>query len=296
MNTPFVAAVTISFLSYAGCNSQKSLEEKLVQKEAENTRLMEEMNQRDQYIGEVTEAINDVQDNLRSIAIREHAVRSMKQDIELSAAANQLQKNQISSDISAIKSIISESKSRILQLQERLSSNKTHIASLENTILKLTETVNEKENEILDLKNELQRLNILVSEKEKQLKESETTISRSSDSLRVFQYKMQEAQQVYYAIGTEDELISKGIIKKQGGNFLGGKVLVPNENISLDMFARVNSADLSILSIEKPFKRIALVTPHNDRSYTLSPDRGLLITNKEQFWGLTRVAVILVEK
>jgi Icc-related predicted phosphoesterase len=291
--------VAVFLLAVSSCDSQRTLEDRLAQKEAENTHLMEEMNLRDQYITQVTEAINEVQDNLRSISEKERTLRATKRDIEFKTGDQELQRNEILADISDIHEIIENSRRTISDLQMKVSKSKTRVASLEATVLKLTQTINQKELEILDLRNELKRLNILVSEKDEKLRTSEEMLSLASDSLRQqkenLEMERELTQRVYYAIGTEDQLLSSGVLKKTGGNFLGGKVLVINEHISLRNLSGANVSTCGQIPVTSHFENLVLITPHILNSYSIDKTQGIIIRDKYKFWQLSRIAVVLVE-
>ena len=111
--------------------------------------------------------------------------------------------------------------------------------------------------------------------------------------------------QAYYVIGTEKELIEKGIITKEGGaNLLlarPGKTLVPARVLSPEHFIAVDQRDAKVIVMPDSTKRyrivsrqsldVADVSWRDERSF-----RGnLKIQNVEEFWKPSRF-LILVEQ
>jgi hypothetical protein len=111
--------------------------------------------------------------------------------------------------------------------------------------------------------------------------------------------------QAYYVIGTEKDLIEKGIVTKEGGaNLLlarPGKTLVPARVLNPEHFIAIDQRDMKVLSVPDSTKRyrivsrqsldVAEVSWRDERSF-----RGnLTIQNAEEFWKPSRF-LILVEQ
>ena len=109
--------------------------------------------------------------------------------------------------------------------------------------------------------------------------------------------------QAYYVIGTEKELIEKGIITKEGGaNLLlarPGKTLVPNRVLDPQHFTAIDQRDAKEIVVPDTTKRYRIVsrqsldqadlTWRDERSF-----RGnLRITNTEEFWKPSRFLILV---
>jgi hypothetical protein len=109
--------------------------------------------------------------------------------------------------------------------------------------------------------------------------------------------------QAYYVIGTEKELIDKGIITKEGGaNLLvarPGRTLVPNRLLDPQHFTAVDQRDSRVIVVPDSSKRYRIVSRQSldqadvdwrdERSF-----RGnLRITNVEEFWKPSRFLILV---
>lgn len=107
---------------------------------------------------------------------------------------------------------------------------------------------------------------------------------------------------VYYVAGTEDDLIKKGIVAKEGKKFLffGGKSLQPARELTPDNFVAVDKSRESVIPLPDASKEYKLVS-RQSLAYVDSADvvdgkvKGQIhITSADQFWNGTRY-LILVE-
>ncbi len=108
---------------------------------------------------------------------------------------------------------------------------------------------------------------------------------------------------VFYAVGTKDELIEKGVVKKEGSKFLffGGTRLEPARNLNASAFTAIDKT-----------QTLSIALPRSDRKYRIvsrqSPTflagdvteagevKGVVeIVSPEEFWSPSRY-LILVQK
>ena len=107
---------------------------------------------------------------------------------------------------------------------------------------------------------------------------------------------------VYYAVGTKDELMKKGVITKEGSKFLifGGTRLEPARNLSPEAFTaidKVTNTSIPLPRTDKQYKIISRQSPTylapgiaKDGKITGSVD----IAQPEEFWSASKY-LILVE-
>ncbi|MCC8034849.1 MAG: hypothetical protein LIO77_02810, partial [Rikenellaceae bacterium] len=96
----------------------------------------------------------------------------------------------------------------------------------------------------------------------------------------------------YYIVGSARDLLKKGIITKSG--FIG-RTKVVSEDRELDDFVRTDTRYFDQVIIGR--RNVELITNHPDGSYVfVMGDKGvcqsLVITDKERFWGRSKVLVI----
>jgi hypothetical protein len=107
---------------------------------------------------------------------------------------------------------------------------------------------------------------------------------------------------VYYIAGTEDELIEKGVLVKEGKKFLffGGKQLTPARSLDPTLFTAVDKTQATAIELPHGDRQYRLVS-RQDLSFvdTTSVKDGKLvgevkINQPEQFWAPSKY-LILVE-
>ncbi len=105
---------------------------------------------------------------------------------------------------------------------------------------------------------------------------------------------------VYYAVGTEDELIQKGIAVKEGSKFLffGGKHLVPARTLSPDVFTRLDLTKDMQITLPKEDKEYKIVSRQSTEFLSPVPADGKLkgsvqIGSPRQFWAPSRYLIVV---
>jgi len=106
---------------------------------------------------------------------------------------------------------------------------------------------------------------------------------------------------VYYAVGTKDELIKKGVITKEGSKFLifGGTRLEPARNLSPEAFTaidKVTNTSIPLPRTDKQYKIISRQSPSylapgiaKDGKITGSVD----IAQPEEFWSASKYLILV---
>lgn len=71
-----------------------------------------------------------------------------------------------------------------------------------------------------------------------------------------------EANTVYYAVGTEDELIERGILVKEGSKFLifGSKTLQAARQLQPEMFQKLDRRSDTVLTVPEPDEEYKIIT------------------------------------
>lgn len=109
----------------------------------------------------------------------------------------------------------------------------------------------------------------------------------------------------YYIVGTEDELLEKGIVQREGGaNFLVariGRTLQPARALDLEYFTAIDRRDVREIPLPDTTKRYAVVSRQNlDFAEVAERDeaefRGhLRIPDTERFWGASRYLILVAK-
>jgi archaellum component FlaC len=279
--------VTIAFfLLFAGC-SQSELENK-------NKELQKQLASRDQYIEEVTSAINEIHNQLESTWAMENKVIQQSLAREGTKAPSNLQvKQQILSRISDIDSILAANRKKLSNLQNRLNKAATQYAGLQKMVDGLKTTLEEREKTLADLQTRVKFLESEVSEKTRVIATREATIEDQSNQLSELTRQMHT---VYYVVGKKDDLKGKGIIADEGGVLWGllGSTTVLAGNFNADLFQKMDKTKES--QIDVPGKIAEIIPKRDAGSFSIEETAGgrtiLKIVNSDQFWKVNRLVIV----
>src|SRR5690606_23582766 len=108
-----------------------------------------------------------------------------------------------------------------------------------------------------------------------------------------------ELNKAYWVQGTFKELKENEVLEKEGG-FLGfiGKNKTIKKNLNVESFTELDIRETEIIPLNA--KKVEMISEHSDNSYRLIYQDDLVsylkIENPEEFWKLTRFAVIEVKQ
>ena len=107
----------------------------------------------------------------------------------------------------------------------------------------------------------------------------------------------------YYVIGTEDELLKKGVIVKEGGTNLLikriGRTLVPARELPRDVFTPIDTRDVHTIEIPDTTRRYQIVSRQSLDDAKVANREGayfrgpLEIPEAERFWSASRYLIIV---
>ena len=185
------------------------------------------------------------------------------------------------SQLAAAQKKLAESEAANVQLQAQLEAQATKIAEDTKMIADLAATIERQRVQIVSLEGSLDSLNTEVR----------TLGSRH--------------YQAYYVVGTEKELIEKGVIVKEGGaNLLfirPGQTLAPARVLDVADFQPVDQRDIALIPVPDSTKKYKVVSRQTlDAAEVAWRDgtsfRGdLKIAKRDEFWAPSRF-LILVEQ
>jgi peptidoglycan hydrolase CwlO-like protein len=285
MRTSYFVVIAL-LLVLTGCN-QTELENK-------NKELQQQLAAKDQYIEEVTTAINEIHNQLESTWAMENKVIQQSLAREGSKAPSHLQvKQQILSRISDIDSILSANRKKLSNLQSRLKNAAIQYAGLQKMVDDLKVTLEEREKTLADLQARVKTLESEVVDKTRVIAAREATIDDQSKQLNERTLQMNT---VYYIVGKNDDLKGKGIITEEGGFLWGllGSTTVLAGNFNADLFQKMDKTKDA--QIDVPGK-IAEIIPKRDAGcFSMEETSGgrtiLKIINADQFWKVNRLVIV----
>ena len=282
----------VLLLSLASCVSRQSAE-KLTDS---NDSLSMVVAQKDSTINDIFSSLSTVTENLNAIKTRENLIND---DIDGDGEIAKNDVTRINEDIESINQLLIQNRQTIEKLEKnaaQLKKANIKIGSLERLINQLKEQVSAKDKEIADLRQQLADKNIQVAELNEKVTGLNTQVSTLSTEKSSLEGEVKTQGDImnkgYYIVGAEKELLAKEIVYKSG--FIG-RTLKINENRSLDSFTQIDirNFDEVLIGHKKP----TIVSSHPSGSYQLLMNddgtvKALKITDKDKFWGNSKVLVI----
>jgi uncharacterized protein YcfL len=165
------------------------------------------------------------------------------------------------------------------QLKDSLSAQAQQLVADAQKITELTGTIEQQAQTIANMQARLDDF-------DKQLASERTASSRA-----------------YYVIGTEDELIKKGVIVKEGGaNLLIkriGRTLVPARQLNKEAFTPIDTREVHAIEVPDTTKRYEIVSRQSLDDVKVGAREGtsfrgaLAIPDAEKFWSPSRYLIIV---
>ena len=263
--------------------SGNNTNEELAMLKSEKRELESQLAAKDSVLNESILLFNEIEDNLALINFKEDEIRIKSQDVELAEDGKQW----ILQQIQNINQLREDNKRKVNQLTKQLKSKNNKIASLEKLVSSLQGKISDQDGEIDMLRAELEDLD------REYVELLEAYEAQSTMTLEL----LQDANTVYYAYGTEEELVTNGVIVKEGG-FIGiGKKTNLKGDFNDDYFTEADLTKTQSISVEGG-KKIKLITDHPSSSYTIeSKDKmhTIKISNENNFWKVSKYLVVIVD-
>lgn len=166
----------------------------------------------------------------------------------------------------------------------------------------------ELKGETVRLQGENEQLRSQVDENQKMIAQFSETIERQAQAITTLETEIKTVgarlYTAYVIIGTEKELLAKGVVVREGGaNLLikrVGRSLVPARKLDAELFKQIDQRETQEIVVPDSTKRYKLVSRQNlDHAEVQERDGvtftgNLKITDTNGFWGPTRYLIIAV--
>jgi hypothetical protein len=146
---------------------------------------------------------------------------------------------------------------------------------------------------IADLGATIERQNVQIASLEARLDSLGTEVK----TLSARHYK------AYYVIGTEKELMDKGVVQKEGGaNLLiarPGRTLVPNRVLNPDVFTAIDQRETSTIQVPDTSRRYRIISRQDLANAEVAWREGtqfkgpITITKPDEFWAQSRFLIVV---
>ncbi len=266
-------------------------EKKLNEDSAKIADLTEEYKEASDFNDSLMLLMGDIYTGLDSINMQEGLLYNMNQ------GDNADRRAEIRRNLAAIKARLNANKQLLADMEAKVKNSGNQNSVLTKTIDQLKAHIAQQDEKIAQLQNDLENankqigeLNNTVAQKEEEVK-AETAAKEQAQQEAVAAEN--EANKVFYAIGTNKELKKNGLLEKK---FLGAtKVMKGNYNA-----AYFTTADKrNITTIPTTAKKVKVWSNMPADSYQIVSNadgiKSIKITNPAKFWSLTPYLIIQVD-
>ncbi len=282
----------------ASCSVEDSKEYKELQSKTDS--LEAASAQTSKELEEYSTTLSEIEANLDSVTQGQNLVT------ELNKEGYATQKERIDAMLRNIDSYMAANKEKVESLEARSKANSGKNKSLTAMVQKLKTQLAEKEGSITMLKStivgltqQVDSLNQTVTEQKSAITQRESEIAAKDNDLmekqRTLDAKDTELNTVYYIFGTRKELITSGVIVKEG-NILK-KIPKPSDKLDKSKFKTGNLKTLSEINMGIT-KSKDVITQHPPDSYYFASEGKQLtlkITDAAKFWSLSKYLIVTVD-
>ncbi len=280
-----VAIIATTFFS---CQNVQESEEYIKLKNEKDS-LAQLTNVRGDEINNFLEEFNEIQENLNQIKQKENIISVNTANNDNLSAEH---KEQIVSDINSIYEMMQANKKKLAELKRKYAKSNKKASQLAKTIELLEQQIEMKNKEIKELNEKLLAMNIEIENLNQNIEELS---AENEEKENVISAKDDIINEVYYVIGTKNELLEHNVITKEGG-FIGiGKSTKLKGDFNKDYFTKADKRELKKINIFS--KKAKIITPVAEGSYSFVGDAGvdyLEIKDADKFWSASKYLVIQV--
>jgi vacuolar-type H+-ATPase subunit I/STV1 len=233
----------------------------------------------------------------------------------------------IDSSISRVKGLPAKSRAKAASegpLEDQVRERKDMLRRVDALVERARETakevaaLKEREKQLLaengELKDTLSAQAQRIAADAEQIAQMQGTIEQQAQQIAALQTRLDDfdkqlvserstAARAYYVIGTEDELLKRGVIVKEGGTNLlikrVGRTLVPARDLDKTAFTQIDTREVRAISVPDTTKRYEIVSRQSLDDVKVSNRdgtsfRGVLeIADAEKFWSASRYLIIV---
>lgn len=288
-----ILILALALIGVFGCNMNQA---ELEQLRVENLKLKNEQGRNEEVLFQFAETFNSIQSNLDSIAVKEGLINKLT----LAGENKKPPHEQVNEQINLIYDMLLQNRLKLNQMAGNAKRLSGKNKDLELIIQRLNNQMEEKIVEIELLRGQLEQmryqisglsvkadsLNIVAESRRETIEEQKAELAS----------KEKELNTVFYAIGTEKELIENNVISKEGG-FIGlGKTQKVSSELNTKYFETIDKYQKRVFVIGA--KKVKLITSHPKDSYTIHGYKmvdSITVDNPDTFWQQSKYLVISIK-
>ena len=294
--------IALAVVATTGCN-QAELKKALAEAkaaEAQKDSLLTEVLETTQFVSDINSELAKAKSMQVKTASTDPGVPGAKRDREERVAALERVKtviaklNESEAKLAETEARAKTSRSRNARLLAQIETYKKTIEDLKSTAeqqkSEYEAALAEKDTQIATLAG---RVDTLTNENT-QLSSAKAALSDTVSNLTSYK------NTVYYAVGTKDELMKKGVITKEGSKFLifGGTRLEPARNLSPESFTAIDKTQQTSIPLPRTDKKYKIISRQSP-SYLATPAKdgkvegSIEIAQPEEFWSASKYLILV---
>lgn len=288
----------VAFGALTGCVSKKRFDDLVLEQQRINE-------QKDSLVADVLSATQTVTEINSDLA----RVRGL--GISPASATGDQPASGRAEDRAVLLGKIREVISRLESAEQEIEAQKARVGSLTAERRRLLSQLESFQGTVEELKATALQQEALIGEQREQIQTLSSrvdTLTRTTDELNVARAALSDtltqavdqANTVYYAVGTEDQLVERGLIVKEGSKFLvfGSKTLQPARQLNPEMFQKLDKRTATTLPVPEPTAEYRILTRQDPQflSSTVTDKgkiRGDLVINNPQFWAAGKYLILV---
>ena len=288
---PTILAIGAMFFTMFSCGNESN---KTVENERDSLKTITAQQQT--ILDDMTSAMASISKSLDSIALQEKMIIN-----GVDESGIPLSKKNLKSRLETLSEIVKGQRSKLGAMEKSLGHDNPAVKELQSIISYINTSLEQKEVEIEKIKAEVDskdfsiaRLNSRVTT----LNNTVASVQQENEEQRE-QMKQQSAQyqasinEVFYVIGTKDDLIDNGILEQSGTLFQ--KVAINFAAINKSFLTKADKRTLKTIKINGKSPKILSEEPKG--SYTLDKEKNILtITDSEKFWSTNNTILVIQVK
>jgi len=270
-----------------GCTETSQLDnsEQMTQLLNENDSLINQIKRKNSELDAITTNMNQIETNLASIRRNEYVIDSLRK------VGGLKQEEKINQLIKEIDKYVDDNRKKVNVLERQMRNTRTESIGLARLVEQQKRAVLEKEQQIESLMGTITNL------RQELLYTINTKNAEISDKQRLLEEKEEVMNTVYYTFGSRDELVERGVIRKEGGVLGAGKAFKLASRFEPKYFNKVNMRNVNQIDIGIVDKK-NVITTHPADSYYFIKASGrtiLKIVDFQKFWSISKYLVIETE-
>ncbi|MBK3518067.1 Cbp1 family collagen-binding glycoprotein adhesin [Carboxylicivirga marina] len=251
---------------------------------------------KDRQMNSLVAALLEIDGNLQKIKEKEHLITLNVANNENGGEALE---DRINRDIQVIYELMLQNKEQISQLEKQLQQSGSNNTNLSKLVKRLNSQLKDKTVEIIQLQKKLESQSLQITDLNFTIEGLQLVVDSLEGVKHATQQELDDTieklYRAWYVFGTKKELKNEGIISSEG--FLSKKKLL-SEGYSQDYFTTIDYRELDSLYVYMPKAKILSNHPKSTYSLEQGTDGAMIlkISNKEDFWSMSRHLVIQVGK